>query len=165
MAVLHVALNATALSASGKMPRHPRLWTDEVHMQAWPAITCATAHAPTVASSSTTLHAFAPPLAFRPRTPLPCRIVIVGASTTGLSALQAIIADDAYSTPFISLLAPNGACGAAALSEPHLEAASHAQGVTVMDASMESLDPCVPTITVAYLSHAVNIASQNIAIK
>jgi hypothetical protein len=54
-----------------------------------------------------------------------------------------VVADSTYDTPFISVLAPGGAEAAAALADPHLVAATQAPGVTVIDASLESLDPCV----------------------
>ena len=99
---------------------------------------------PSTAASDAAVYAFAAPHAFRPRTRLPARVVIAGASTTGLSALREVTLSHDYDVPRLTLLAPGGAAQAPALREAQLAAAVTTAGATVLDAALVSIDACAP---------------------
>lgn len=88
------------------------------------------------------LLAVAPPLTHRRKAALNVRVVVVGASETGLAALRSIALRRDAALPHVTLLAPLGADAAPALLDPQLGAVLHDPCVTVINASMVSLDRC-----------------------
>ena len=89
------------------------------------------------------LLAAAPPLTHRRKAALDVRVVFVGASETALAALRAIALRRDAALPHVTLLAPLGAEAAPALLHPQLGAVLHDPTVSVLDASMVSLDRCL----------------------
>lgn len=71
-----------------------------------------------------------------------CRIVVVGASTTGLTAVQKLLQLPQHKLAHITLLAPQGGHAASAPVSAQLAALEKDSRVTVMDASVVALDRC-----------------------
>lgn len=87
----------------------------------------------------------APPLMYRHKLALDVRVVVIGASETALAALRSIVLRRDAALPRVTLLAPLGSAAAPAFLDAQLAAVIHDLRVTVLDASMVSLNRCTVT--------------------
>jgi hypothetical protein len=115
-------------------------------MQRLPPVPAATNNVDAAPESSA--YAFAPQNALRAKAQLPCRVVVVGASTTALTALRALQLSNEFVLPHVTVLAPGGDAAAPALRDSRLAGPVLDGSMVLLDAEMVAIDKCAPSAQV-----------------